>query len=300
MRDGRLAGGDVDGAQRARHGRDRLHRGPHPQHLAGGHAALGAAGAAGDAADARRRSARSRRAPCEPRRRGELEAVADLDALDRLDAHQRAGQPGVEPAVPVHVRAEARRQAVDDAPRRRRRGCRRPCGPGRSRRPSPRCAAGSRQRTGSASRRATSSAVGHERRRAPRPPPSATTWRHDPDADGLLEEARGDRARAPPGPRSRGREARSRTGRASSKPYFCMPTRSAWPGPRPGQRRRCGPAPPSIARRRPGRPTSPAPTWATRCCRPGSRPGRPGSGRAGRRRGTSTSSCSNFIRAPRP
>ena len=30
--------------------------------------------------------------------------------------------------------------------------------------------------------------------------------------------------------------ARSSTGRASSKPYFCMPVKSAWPGPRPGQR----------------------------------------------------------------
>ena len=37
------------------------------------------------------------------------------------------GELGVEPAVPVHVRAEARRQAVGDAPRRPRRGCRRPC-----------------------------------------------------------------------------------------------------------------------------------------------------------------------------
>ena len=45
---------------------------------------------------------------------GERETVADLDALDRLDAHQRAGEPRVEAAVPVHVRAEARRQAVHD------------------------------------------------------------------------------------------------------------------------------------------------------------------------------------------
>jgi hypothetical protein len=45
---------------------------------------------------------------------GRLEAVADLDALDRLDAHERAGQPGVEAPVPVHVAAQARRQAVDE------------------------------------------------------------------------------------------------------------------------------------------------------------------------------------------
>ena len=45
-------------------------------------------------------------------RAGQLEAVADLDALDRLDAHQRAGQPGVQPAVPLDVAAQAGRQAV--------------------------------------------------------------------------------------------------------------------------------------------------------------------------------------------
>ena len=55
-------------------------------------------------------------------------------------------------------------------------------------------------------------------------------------------------------------------------------------GPRAGQRRVAG-LPGQHARRRPGRPPSPSPTWATRCCRPGSRPGRPGSRRAGRRRG---------------
>ena len=49
----------------------------------------------------------------------DVEAVADLDALDGLDAHEGAGQPGVDPPVAVHVAAEARRQAVrehlDDA-----------------------------------------------------------------------------------------------------------------------------------------------------------------------------------------
>ena len=45
---------------------------------------------------------------------GDLEAVADLDALDRLDAHQRLGQQGVELAVPVHVAAEPDRHAVGE------------------------------------------------------------------------------------------------------------------------------------------------------------------------------------------
>lgn len=31
------------------------------------------------------------------------EAVAELDPLDRLDAHERAGEARVESAVPVHV-----------------------------------------------------------------------------------------------------------------------------------------------------------------------------------------------------
>ena len=45
---------------------------------------------------------------------GHVEAVADLDPLDRLDAHQGLGQQAVEPAVPVHVAAEPDRDAVAD------------------------------------------------------------------------------------------------------------------------------------------------------------------------------------------
>src|SRR3712207_7794779 len=44
---------------------------------------------------------------------GGLQAVPDLDGLHGLDAHEGAGQPGVQPAVPVHVAAQARRQPVD-------------------------------------------------------------------------------------------------------------------------------------------------------------------------------------------
>jgi hypothetical protein len=44
---------------------------------------------------------------------GQLEAVADLDALDRLDAHEGPGQPSVEPPVPVDVGPEAGREPVD-------------------------------------------------------------------------------------------------------------------------------------------------------------------------------------------
>src|ERR1700709_1494804 len=45
---------------------------------------------------------------------GGLQAVPALHGLHRLDAHQRAGQPGVQPPVPVHRAAQARGQAVDD------------------------------------------------------------------------------------------------------------------------------------------------------------------------------------------
>ena len=53
------------------------------------------------------------------RQPGHLEPVAHLDALDRLDAHERLGQQAVEPPVPVHVAAQAHGHAVgqhlDDA-----------------------------------------------------------------------------------------------------------------------------------------------------------------------------------------
>ena len=229
----------------------------------------------------------------------ELEAVADLDALDRLDAHQRAGQPRVEAAVPVHVRAEAGRQAVDDAPRRRRRGCRRPCGPGRSRRPSRSLAVGVE-----AAHRVGVERARRRRGRAPAPagartPPSSTTWVTTLDADGLLRGTQ--LATAPSATRAAVSRAlaRSRTGRASSKSYFCMPTRSAWPGRGRVSGALRASASSIVGVDRVGRHHL-RPTWATRCCRSRRRPGRPSSGRGGRRRRSVTSSCSNFIRAPRP
>ena len=164
----------------------------------------------------------------------DLEPVADLDALDRLDAHQRTGEPGVEPPVPVHVRAEPGRQPVRPPPRRPRRACRRPCGPGRSARPS----AWRRRGPGSAPGRrrgsATSSADGHRPRRG-----GDAAELHDvgdqPGTGGLLEErARPRRPSATRAAVSRA-EARSRIGRASSKPYFCMPDEVGVAGPGPGQ-----------------------------------------------------------------
>ena len=45
---------------------------------------------------------------------GLQEAVADLHALDGLDAHQRGGQRGVQTTVGFHIRADAGRHAVGD------------------------------------------------------------------------------------------------------------------------------------------------------------------------------------------
>jgi hypothetical protein len=42
------------------------------------------------------------------------EAVANFNALHRVNAHHRPGEPPVESPVPVHVAAETGRQAMDD------------------------------------------------------------------------------------------------------------------------------------------------------------------------------------------
>ena len=97
-----------------RDGGDRLHGRPDPQRLAGGHPALDPAGPGG--------------APVQPAvgtpldlvvglratTRRAVEPVAQRHALDRLDAHQRTGQPGVQPPVPVDVAAQPRRQSVGE------------------------------------------------------------------------------------------------------------------------------------------------------------------------------------------
>ena len=67
------------------------------------------------------------------------------------------------------------------------------------------------------------------RRAGPWPPPSSTTWE---TISIPVVSLRYDRATAPSATRAAVSRAlaRSRIGRASSKPYFCMPARSAWPG----------------------------------------------------------------------
>ena len=160
---------------------------------------------------------------------GQLEPVADLDALDRLDPHQRGREPGVQTPVPVHVAAEARGQAVhddlDDAAEGVALGT-------RSRRPRPTIAAlapGSRQRTGSASMAGRSPTAGTRPVGRDRGAEGDDVGQHlGPDC----LRAGTPCATAPRATRAAVSRAlaRSSTGRASSKPYFCIPTRSAWPG----------------------------------------------------------------------
>ncbi len=86
----------------------------------------------------------------------------------------------------------------------------------------------SKQRSGSASSASTSSGVGSGAPSGTRTGPIDSVWltRRMPSSP------RNDRAIAPSATRAAVSRAlaRSRIGRASSKPYFCMPTRSAWPG----------------------------------------------------------------------
>src|SRR4051794_40422372 len=86
-------------------------------------------------------------------------------------------------------------------------------------------ASGSRQRTGSASRRATSSGSGTEPYGASAVP-IRTTWETIRASSVCSRNADATAPSATRAAVSRA-DARSRIGRASSQPYFCMPTRSA-------------------------------------------------------------------------
>ena len=101
---------------RAVEGGERLHGHVGHEHLAGGHAALEPAGH-------ERWCGGTRRAVgvpddgvvgLAPPPAGDVEAVAELDALDGLDAHERLGEEAVELAVPVDVAAEADGHAVGE------------------------------------------------------------------------------------------------------------------------------------------------------------------------------------------
>ena len=153
------------------------------------------------------------------------ETVTDLDALDRLDAHQR-GRPAGSRACGRRARtSRAPAAARRPAPRRRRRGCRRRPWRPRSRRSSRRWIAGAARAPARRRWRPGRPAVGSGPSTAS-PSPMDTTWE---TTSAPSTARRNCWATVPSATRaavSRA-EARSSTGRASSKPYFCMPARSA-------------------------------------------------------------------------
>ena len=111
----RLAGQEVGRRERARERRDRLHGTADDERLAVGHAAREAAGVVGPM------DPRAVRSPpvddvvdLRPQAPGLLEAEPELDALHDLDARDAPRERGVESTVPVDVRADTDREAVDD------------------------------------------------------------------------------------------------------------------------------------------------------------------------------------------
>ena len=160
----------------------------------------------------------------------ETEAVAHLDALDGLDPHQRGSEARVQPTVPVHMAAEARREPVgqhlDDAAE----GVALAMRIGDLGLHGRAAATESRQRTGLSSMAARSDGTGT----GASAPTAAAADAHDmaEDLDARTPAAGRPCATAASATRAAVSRAlaRSRIGRASVKPYFCMPTRSAWPG----------------------------------------------------------------------
>ena len=111
----------IDGLARGQDRRGRLDRKAHHDRLAGRDAAEDAAGVVGEKARLAVVAHPHLVGVLLARERGGGKARADLDALDRVDAHQRAGEIAVELAV--DRRAEARRHAfghhLDDGADRR-------------------------------------------------------------------------------------------------------------------------------------------------------------------------------------
>ena len=157
-------------------------------------------------------------------RGGHREPLAHLDPLDCLDAHQGAGEEPVELAVPVDVATEPDRDAVgQDLDHTAERVAA--------------LAAASIASTIAASARGRSTArqsvdgveiPARAGLRRATTGPRATTCESTVGAK-VLEQELGHGAGSHPGGGLRA-DARSRTSRASVKPYFCIPVRSAWPG----------------------------------------------------------------------
>ena len=109
-----LASLQIDRPQRAHQRRQRLHRRTHDHVLAVRDAAFDPAGEVRLTVErallvGEDLVVRLRAAPL-----GELEPGADLDALHRLNPHQRGRQPGVQALVLGRVRAEPRRDSARD------------------------------------------------------------------------------------------------------------------------------------------------------------------------------------------
>ena len=238
------------------HGGDRLHRGPDAQHLAGGHAALGAAGAVGGARDAVRRRAGSRRGPAS---RGVRASSKPSPTSTPLIAWMPISAPASRASrrrSPWMCEPRPGRQAPGHAPRRRRRGCRRRVWHASTsamhRRGGVRVEAAHRVGVDRGQVRRGRAAA----RRWPATGPSSTTWLSTSMPSAWSQEGLGDACRARPGPRSRGRRrARGSGGPRRSRTSACRRGRRGRGG--AGSAGRCGPAR-RARRRRPGRAPSPA------------------------------------------
>ncbi|MEY9850839.1 hypothetical protein ABH923_000517 [Leifsonia sp. EB41] len=155
--------------------------------------------------------------------------------------------------------------------------------------------AGSKQRSGSASSVATSAGVGSGASSGTRTGPMDSVWL----TSVIPSSARNERATAPSATRAAVSRAlaRSRIGRASSKPYFCMPTRSAWPG---RGRVRAAPRPPASFSGSTGSGLMTSTHLGHSVLPMRSAIGLPRLRPWRTPPETSSASCSNFIRAPRP
>src|SRR5262249_32194067 len=114
---GGFLGVQIDALQRLAQGADRLHRAADDDRFAVGHAAFEPAGVVRAPHDAETGHALLARVVADfivdlrPRPARGIEAEAELDALERLDADHSRRDAAVEPAVPGHAAADADRAA---------------------------------------------------------------------------------------------------------------------------------------------------------------------------------------------
>src|SRR6266545_3876819 len=103
----RLLGRHIHGAEGLAQRRDRLHGGPHDDGLAVGHPALEAARAIGAPVEAAGGVEQDLVVDLGAGSSRGLEAHADLGAFDGVNGAEGSGEPAVELAVPLHIRAQA-------------------------------------------------------------------------------------------------------------------------------------------------------------------------------------------------